>query len=114
MAVTTDAPFSRAERISVRAGSMPPMTSMTRSTSSRATRPAASEVKQLARDVDLALQLGAAHRDADELEGHPDARGEVVVLLAQQPDDLAADGAAPEQREPQRLAGVPVHLVILS
>jgi hypothetical protein len=46
-AVTTDAPRRKAAMISERAGSMPPMTSTTRSTSSRATKPAASVVNKL-------------------------------------------------------------------
>ena len=48
LAVTTEAPCSSAERISSRAGSMPPMTSITTSMSPRATRPAASVVNSSA------------------------------------------------------------------
>ena len=44
LAVTTGLPASRAVRIRVRAGSMPPMTSTTRSMSGSATTPAASSV----------------------------------------------------------------------
>ena len=93
---------------------MPPITSTTRSTSSRAHEARGVGGEQLARHLGVALQLGTAYGDPDQLDRHPDPGRQVVALLAQQPHHLAADGAAAEQREPQRLTGLPGHHVILS
>ena len=48
----------------------------------------------------LGVPVRAAHGHPDQLETGPDARRQLVVLLAQQPHDLGADGAAAEQRDP--------------
>ena len=73
---------------------MPPITSTTRSTSSRATRPGGVGGQQLGGHVDLALRVRPAYGDADELDRDADPGGQVVGLLAQQPDHLAAHRAA--------------------
>ena len=98
-AVTTDLPALSASSSSVRAGSMPPITSTTTSTSSRVTRPDASVVSSVA---EIGVLVRAAHSDPDQLDGRPGARGELAGLVAQQPHDLAADGAAAQQRDPDR------------
>ena len=79
---------------------MPPITSTTRSTSSRLTRASASVVSRCAgtsgwcagrRTAMPATSTGAA-----------DAGGEVVGLLVDQPQHRAADGAAAQQRDLER------------
>ncbi len=102
--MTTDAPCSSAARISDRAGSMPPITSTTTSTSPRVTRPCASRGEQLCRNVGAALQVGAAYGDADQLDGRAHARGQVGGLVVDQPGDLAADDATAEKGDAERLA----------
>ena len=96
LAVTTLAPFSRAARISDRAGSMPPITSTTTSTSSRATRPAASVVSSPVGHLDLARRVEPAYGDADQLDRRADPGLEVAGLLLQEADHLRADRAAAE------------------
>ena len=76
---------------------MPPMTSTTRSTSSRATRPSASVVNRSSGDRQVAGAAEPADGDADQLQRRADARLEVLGGAVQQPDDLGADGAAAEQ-----------------
>ena len=55
------------------------------------------EQRRVDRQVTFAVR--SAHGDADELDGCADTRGQVVAVLMQQPDDLAADDAAAEQRD---------------
>ena len=57
-------------------------------------------------DLGVALRVGPAYGDPDQLDRRADPRGQVAGLLVQQPDHLAAHGAAPEQREPERGARV--------
>ena len=46
-----------------------------------------------------------AHGDAGDLRAGAAARGEVVGLLQEEPDDLGADGAGAEDADPQRGCG---------
>ena len=90
---------------------MPPITSTTRSTSSRATRPAASVVSSSVGHVDVARRVEPAYGDPDQLDRRADPRGEVAGLLVQQPHDLRADRAAAEQRRRfERLSSRSVHV----
>ena len=98
-ALTTLLPERSAVSSSERAGSMPPITSTTRSTSSRSTSDVGVGGQQVGRHV--GVPVGPAHRDADQLERNADPGGEIVGLLVQQPDDLRADDPAAEQRHPQ-------------
>ena len=82
----------------VRAGSMPPITSMTTSTP-EATSPAASVVSRWAGHVDLAARVEAAYGDADQLDRRPHPGLEVGGLLGEQPHHLAADRAAAQQAD---------------
>ena len=88
---------------------MPPITSTTRSTSSRVTRPAASVVNRARVDVERHGAGRAGGRRcrparAARRPGRPGRRP-----AREQPRDLAADDAAPEQGDPDRL-----HAVLLS
>ena len=96
LAVTTQAPLSRADRISARAGSMPPITSMTTSTSSRATSAGRVGGQQPVGHVDLAGRVEAAYGDADQLDRRADPGREVTGLLLEQADHLGADRPAAE------------------
>jgi len=84
-AVTTEAPFSSAARIS--AGEEP--------------RGVRSE--QAPGDVHVPGCVGSTHGHPDEVERGTDSRGEVGGLLVEQTHHLAAHRAASEQRESQRL-----------
>ena len=97
LAVTTDAPDSSAARMSDRAGSIPPITSITTSTSPRRDQCLGVGGEELARDVDARGPVDPAYGDADQLEGRPDAGDEVAGLLGEQARHLAADDAAAEQ-----------------
>ena len=48
------------------------------------------------------MPLRAAHRHPDQLHSGAGPRGQLTGLLAQQPHHLAADGAAAQQRNPDR------------
>ena len=87
---------------SVRAGSIPPITSTTRSTSSRVTSASRVGGEQVRRDVGVVG--GPADGDPGHLDRPADAGGQVVGLLGDQAQHLAADGAAAQQRDLQRLA----------
>ena len=95
LAVTTLLPLLSAASSSPRAGSMPPMTSTTMSTSSRATSASASVVSD--GRVDVGVPAGTAHGDAGELQRRPYALREFAGLLVQQAGDLRPDDAAAEQ-----------------
>jgi hypothetical protein len=47
--------------------------------------------EQLCRNLGITLQLGAAYGHADQLDRRTDPGGQVVGLLVQEPDHLAAD-----------------------
>ena len=70
--------------------------------SSRATSASASVVTRSARQVGVLAR--AAHGDAGQFQRRADAGGQVVGLLVQQPHDLRADDAAPEQGDSQCVA----------
>ena len=73
-AVTTEAPCRIAAKINDRAGSIPPMTSITRSTSSRVTSASASVVSN-SESMPARSRSGSPYSDADQLQGsaHPSA-----------------------------------------
>ena len=68
---------------------MPPTTSTTTSTSSRLTRPSASVVNRPRSTAQVPV-AEPADRDAGQLQRRADPGGQVVGLLVQQPDHLAA------------------------
>ena len=100
-AVTTDLPRFSAGSSSVRAGSMPPITSTTTSMSARSTSAVGVGGEQR-RPARPGCRCGPAHRDPGQLERRADPGGEVVGLLVEQADHLRADDAAAQQRDPQR------------
>ena len=83
---------------------MPPITSITRSTSSRATSASASVVNS-AGSMPGRCRFEPADRDPDQLQRPADPGPQVVGLPDDQPGHLGADGAAAEQGDPQRLGG---------
>ena len=82
--------------ISSRAGSMPPMTSTTRSTSGSATTVVRVVGEQRGIDLDVAAARQVAHGDADDLELDAGARLDLLRLLGDELDERRADVAAPE------------------
>ena len=97
MAETTLAPCSRAERISVRAGSIPADHLDDDVDVAPGHQRLGVGGEQLLGKVDVARDTEAAYGDTDQLHGRADARGEVAGLLVQQPCDLGADDAAAQQ-----------------
>ena len=73
---------------------MPPITSTTRSTSSRGDQAVGVGGQQPVGDVDVARRVEAAYGDADQLDGCADPSGQVAGLLGQQSDHLRPDRAA--------------------
>ncbi len=91
--------------MSERAGSMPPMTSMTRSMSSRLTSACASVViRSAGKSTDLKLAR-APDRDACQFEACARACREVVGVLGEDADDRGSDDTAAEQRDTERGLG---------
>ena len=66
---------------------------------------ATQKVRSGMEEMVLAGGVEAAHGHAAQLDRGPDARGQVVGLLVQQPHHLRADGAAAEDRDPEGPAG---------
>ena len=98
--MTTGLPAFSAASSSERAGSMPPITSTTMSTSAGSTSADASAVSSAGSIPAAAPVPDPAHRDAGQLEPGADPRGQVVGLLGEQPGHLGADDAAAEQAPP--------------
>ena len=95
--MTTGLPLFSAASSSDRAGSMPPITSTTMSTSGRVA--SAVRVRGEQRPVDL---LGPAvpdppDRDPGKLQPRADAERQVIGLLGEQPRHLGADDPQPSR-----------------
>ena len=90
-------PDPSAARISVRAGSMPPITSTTTSTSVAGHQRLGVGGEQLGGQVGVALEAQAAYGDADELDRGADPGGQVVGLLVDQAGHLGTHDPAAQQ-----------------
>ena len=112
LAVTTDLPLDRAAAISVRAGSMPPMTSMTMSMSSRVTSDSASVVSSAGSTSTSRVRPRRRTAMPASSSGAPDRAARSSPCSWMQPDDLRADHPAAQQGHLQRLVGSFRHVVL--
>ena len=103
LAVTTGFPAISASTMRVRAGSIPPMTSTTMSTSGSPTTAPASSVKQRAGSGQVALLGEIAHRDARDLERHAGAGLDHVGVVVDEAHERAAHVATAEDPDPHPL-----------
>ncbi len=102
-AVTTGLPAARAAVISSRAGSMPPMTSTTRSMSGSVDDVVGVAGQHAGVELDATLPRQVAHGDAGDLEGDAGAGLDLLRLLGDEADERRPDVAAPEDPDADEL-----------